>query len=113
MLVAMTTTPRTTTTKWIIDPDATTFIGPLNHGEEADALQYIRLLTSANGTPVDTIAEIDVDPCSLDMLSTIMSCDDTIHKSQGGTPGKIWDLLARSVRGDTCHAYADGVWATR
>ena len=65
MRVATTTTPRTTATKWIIVPDATTFKGPLNHGEEADALQYIPLLTSANGTPIDTIAEIDVDPYML------------------------------------------------
>jgi hypothetical protein len=55
MRVADTTTPRTAATKWIIDPDANTFIGPLNYGEEADALQYIPLLTSANGKPVDTI----------------------------------------------------------
>ena len=64
MRVSTTTTPQTTATKWIIDPDATTFIGPLNHGEGADALQYIPLLTSTNGTPGD-IAEIDVDPYML------------------------------------------------
>ena len=61
MWVADITTPRTVATKWIIDPDATTFIGPLNYGEEAEALQYIPILTSANGKPVDTIAEIDVN----------------------------------------------------
>jgi hypothetical protein len=61
MRVADTTTPRTAATKWIIDPDANTFIGPLNYGEEANALHYIPLLTSANGKPVDTIAEIDVN----------------------------------------------------
>ena len=60
-----TTTPRTTATKWIIELDATTFIGPLNYGEDAEALQYIPLLTSANGTPVDTTAEIDIDPYML------------------------------------------------
>ena len=61
MWVLITTTPRTTSTKWIIDPDVATFLGPHNHGKEADGLQYIPLLTSSNSTPVDTIAEIDVD----------------------------------------------------
>ena len=55
--VETTTTPRITATKWIIDPDATAFIGPLNYGAEAEALQYIPLLTSTNGKPVDTIAD--------------------------------------------------------
>ena len=84
MRVETTTTPRTTATKWIIDPDATTFIGPLNHGEEADALQYIPLLTSTDGTPVDTIAEIDVDPYML----TRYTVNDYVLRRYPQKPGR-------------------------
>ena len=62
MRASTTTTPRAAVTRWINDPDFVPFIGPLNFGQEEDAHQYIPLLTSDNGKPVDTIAEIDVDP---------------------------------------------------
>ncbi len=84
MRVELATTPRTTATKWIIDSDATTFIGPLNYGEEAEALQYISLLTSANGKPVDTIAEIDVDPYML----TQYAVNDYVLRRYQPTKGK-------------------------
>ena len=62
MRASTTTTPRTAATRWINDPDFVPFIGPRNFGQEEEEQKYIPLLTSGNGKPVDTIAEIDVDP---------------------------------------------------
>jgi len=60
MRVSTTTTPRTTVTKWIIDPIQTTEFWSGNR-----ITPTYPLLTFSNGAHVDTIVEIDVDPYML------------------------------------------------
>jgi len=69
MRVSTTTSPRTNATKWIIDHESAPFIGPLKFIQEEESFQYILLLTSSHRAHVDTIAEVDVDPCMLTMYT--------------------------------------------
>ena len=111
MRASTTNKPRTTATKWIIDPESAPFVGPLNHGQEVESLQYIPLLTSSHGLHVDTLAKIDVDPYML----TRYAVNDYVlrryppDKAGDGHPGKVRQE-PYVVKNGTC---ADDLWTAR